>query len=205
MKITWDNYPSDEIRYGDCSYKPSFPHACLKLPALANYAHPMGFPGGSVVKNQPPNTGDEGPQLAMMGESQGCSRAAATVCGFSLGTMARSVSLSRGAREVGSPCKWRGGARHCSWAMVGESGLETCWRRSLEVFLGLRQETLGSLDLCRWPQGASPGGSKKKRNRDIFLIPVKRQSFFFFLKRMKSKTLSCAHFTIYNLQTKQRG
>ena len=39
---------------------------------------------------------------------------------------ARSVSLSWGAREVGSPCEWRGGARHCSRAMVGESGLETC-------------------------------------------------------------------------------
>ena len=39
---------------------------------------------------------------------------------------ARSVSLAWGAREVGSPCEWRGGARHCSRAMVGESGLETC-------------------------------------------------------------------------------
>ena len=37
-----------------------------------------------------------------------------------------SVSLSWGARAVGSPCEWRGGARHCSRAMVGESGLETC-------------------------------------------------------------------------------
>ena len=35
-------------------------------------------------------------------------------------------SLSWGAREVGSPCEWRGGARHCSRAMVGECGLETC-------------------------------------------------------------------------------
>ena len=42
------------------------------------------------------------------------------------GTTARSVSLSWGAREVGSPYEWRGGARHCSRAMVGESGLETC-------------------------------------------------------------------------------
>ena len=41
------------------------------------------------------------------------SRAAAPVCGFSRGTTARSVSLSWGAREVGSPCEWRGGARHC--------------------------------------------------------------------------------------------
>ena len=30
------------------------------------------------------------------------------------------------AREVGSPCEWRGGARHCSRAMGGDSGLETC-------------------------------------------------------------------------------
>ena len=29
-------------------------------------------------------------------------------------------------RKVGSPCEWRGGARHCSRAMVGESGLESC-------------------------------------------------------------------------------
>ena len=36
------------------------------------------------------------------------------------------MSLSWGAREVGTPCEWRGGARHCSRAMVGESGLETC-------------------------------------------------------------------------------
>ena len=39
---------------------------------------------------------------------------------------ARSVSLSWGAREVGSPFEWRAGARHCSRVMGGESGLETC-------------------------------------------------------------------------------
>ena len=72
------------------------------------------------------HAGDEGPHLSMTGESRGCSRAAAPVCGFSRGTTARSVSLSWGAREVGSPCEWRGAARHCSRAMVGESGLETC-------------------------------------------------------------------------------
>ncbi|VAS31960.1 Uncharacterised protein [Klebsiella pneumoniae] len=71
-------------------------------------------------------SGDEGPHLSMTGESRGCSRAAAPVCGFSRGTTARSVSLSWGAREVGSPCEWRGGARHCSRAMGGDSGLETC-------------------------------------------------------------------------------
>ena len=36
------------------------------------------------------------------------------------------IPVTWGAREVGSPCEWRGGARHCSRAMVGESGLETC-------------------------------------------------------------------------------
>ena len=70
-------------------------------------------------------------------------------------------------REVGSPCEWRGGACHCSRVMVGESGLETCWRRSLEVYLGLRQETLASLDLCRWPQGASHGGSEKSGKLEL--------------------------------------
>src|SRR5574341_761206 len=49
------------------------------------------------------HAGDEGPHLSMTGESRGCSRAAALVCGFSRGTTARSVSLSWGAREVGSP------------------------------------------------------------------------------------------------------
>ena len=28
--------------------------------------------------------------------------------------------------KIEGPCEWRGGARHCSRAMVGESGLETC-------------------------------------------------------------------------------
>ena len=48
------------------------------------------------------HAGDEGPHLSMTGESRGCSRAAAPVCGFSRGTTARSVSLSWGAREVQS-------------------------------------------------------------------------------------------------------
>ena len=70
--------------------------------------------------------GDEGPHLVITGESRGGSRAAAPGYGFSRGTRASSVSLSWGAREVGSPCEWRGGARHCSRVMVGESGLDTC-------------------------------------------------------------------------------
>src|SRR5574342_382437 len=83
------------------------------------------------------HTGDEGPPLSMTGESRGCSRAAAPVCAFSRGTTARSVSLSWGAREVGSPCEWRGRARHCSRAMVG----------------------------CRGPAPADPGYSKERRRR----------------------------------------
>src|SRR5574337_799422 len=46
---------------------------------------------------------------AITGESRGGSRAVAPGCGFSRGTTARSVSLSWGAREVGSPWEWRGG------------------------------------------------------------------------------------------------
>ena len=34
----------------------------------------------------PGHAGDEGPHLSMTGESRGCSRAAAPVCGFSRGT-----------------------------------------------------------------------------------------------------------------------
>ena len=40
----------------------------------------MGFPGGSDGKESVCNAGDEGPHLAMTGESWGCSRAAAPVC-----------------------------------------------------------------------------------------------------------------------------
>ena len=83
------------------------------------------------------HAGDEGPHLSMTGESRGCSRAAAPVCCFSRGTTARSVSLSWGAREVGSPCEWRGRAPHCSRAMVG----------------------------CRGPAPADPGYSKERRRR----------------------------------------
>src|SRR5574340_383525 len=57
--------------------------------------------------------------------------------GAAEGSAARSVSLSWGAREVGSPCEWRGRARHCSRAMVG----------------------------CRGPAPADPGYSKERRRR----------------------------------------
>ena len=48
------------------------------------------------------HAGDEGPHLAMTGESRGGSRAAAPGRGFSRGPTARSVSLSWGVRGVGS-------------------------------------------------------------------------------------------------------
>ena len=76
-------------------------------------------------------------------------QAAAPVWGFSRGTTGSSGSLSCGNREVRSPWAGQGGARHCSQVRVGESGLMTGRKRTLDVFLGLRQETLGSLDLCR--------------------------------------------------------
>ena len=96
----------------------------------------------------------------MTGASCAFSRGAVPGWGFSQDTMGSSGSLSCGDRKVRSPCTCGGGARHCSRVMVGESGLKTR-RRTLKVFLGSQQETLGSLDLCRWPQGASQGASEK--------------------------------------------
>src|SRR5574337_725534 len=69
----------------------------LKSEFLANMSHEIRTPMNGIIGMTP-------------GESRGCSRAAAPVCGFSRGTTARSVSLSWGAREVGSPREWRGGA-----------------------------------------------------------------------------------------------
>ena len=48
------------------------------------------------------------------------SRAAAPEWIFTRGTTGSSRSLSCGAREVRSPCVWRGGARLCSRGMLGE-------------------------------------------------------------------------------------
>ena len=57
----------------------------------------------------PGHAGRECPQLARTGASQGFPRAAAPVGVFSRGTTRISGSLSCGAREVRSPCAWRGG------------------------------------------------------------------------------------------------
>ena len=69
----------------------------------------LGFPGGSEVKNLP--VMQETHQLARTGASQGFPRVAAPVGVFSRVTTRISGSLSCGAREVRSPCAWRGGAR----------------------------------------------------------------------------------------------
>ena len=68
----------------------------------------------------PGHAGKEGPQLARTGASQGFPRAAAPVGVFSRGTTRISGSLSCGAREVRSPCAWRGGARPGSRVTGGD-------------------------------------------------------------------------------------
>ena len=72
------------------------------------------------------HAGDEGPHLSDDGRVSGWFSSGGPRVRFPTRYLAGSVSLSWGAREVGSPCEWRGGARHCSRLMVGESGLETC-------------------------------------------------------------------------------
>ena len=81
--------------------------------------------GSLVIKSCWPSRSDSLGIPSPFGPQAGA-RVAAPGCGFSRGTPARSVSLSWGAREVGSPCEWRGGARHFYRVMVGESGLATC-------------------------------------------------------------------------------
>ena len=44
--------------------------SCAEVRALANYAHPIGFPGGSVVKNPPANTGDSRDTRLIPGSEQ---------------------------------------------------------------------------------------------------------------------------------------
>ena len=107
------------------------------------------------------HAGQEGPHLAMTGASHGFSQAVGPVWGFSRGTMGSSGSLSCGAREIRSPCEWRGGSHHCSRLMLGELGLKTHGRRTLEVFLGWRRESLVSLDFGRGLEGTSQGASER--------------------------------------------
>ena len=68
---------------------------------------PVEF-GERIRDCSPGHAGKEGPHLAMTGASRGFSRAAAPVWSFSQSTSESSGSLSCGAREVRSPCAWRG-------------------------------------------------------------------------------------------------
>src|SRR5574337_1189043 len=93
---------------------------------------------------------------AMTGESRGCSRAAAPVCGFSRGTTARSVSLPRGARAVGPPCAWRRGS-----ASLLPSHGRGIWPRDVlkEVSRGLSRVEAGNPGFPRLVQVTSGGFS----------------------------------------------
>ena len=80
------------------------------LSGLKGVQPPLPF-GERTGDCSPGHAGNEGPQVARTGASQGFPRAAAPVGVFSRGTTRISGSLSCGAREVRSACAWRGGAR----------------------------------------------------------------------------------------------
>ena len=86
------------------------------LSGLKGVEPPLQF-GERTRDCSPGQAGKEGPQLAMTGASHGFPQAAAPMGVFSRGTMRTSGSLSCSAREVRSPCTWRGGAGHHSRVM----------------------------------------------------------------------------------------
>ena len=90
------------------------------LSGLKGVQPPLPF-GERTRDCSPGHAGKEGPQLARTGASQGFPRAAAPVGVFSRGTTRISGSLSCGAREVRSPCAWRGGS--ASWLSSHGRGL----------------------------------------------------------------------------------
>ncbi|VDM16675.1 unnamed protein product [Wuchereria bancrofti] len=119
------------------------------------------------------HAGDEGPHLSMTGESRGCSRAAAPVCGFSRGTTARGIwprdvlkKVSRGLSrvEAGNP----GFPRLVQTPIAGS--LQTGDRR-VRPRLGLRHGTplasrdvpgeRGRLSSCIWNLGFFPNDARK--------------------------------------------
>ena len=89
------------------------------LSGLKGVQPPLQF-GERTRDCSPGHAGKEGPQLAMTGVSQGFPRAAAPMALFSRGMTRISGSLSCGAREVRSPCAWRGGARPGSRVTGGD-------------------------------------------------------------------------------------
>ena len=86
------------------------------LSGLKGVEPPLQF-GERTRDCSPGQAGKEGPHLAMTGASHGFPQAAAPMGVFSRGTTSTSGSLSCGAREVRSPCAWRGGAGHHSRVM----------------------------------------------------------------------------------------
>ena len=89
------------------------------LSGLKGVKPPVKF-GERTRDCSPGQAGKEGPHLAMSGASHGFPQAAAPVGVFSRGTTRTSGSLSCGARELMSPCAWRGGAGHHSRVMESD-------------------------------------------------------------------------------------
>ena len=86
---------------------------------------PQGSPASSSVWREDPGLlsrpcRKRRPSAREDAVSQGFPQAVAPLGVFSLGTTRISGSLSCGAREVRSPCAWRGGARHGSRVMGGD-------------------------------------------------------------------------------------
>ena len=94
------------------------------LSGLKGVKHPVEF-GERTQDCYPGHAGKEGLHLAMTEAYRGFSRAGEPVWDFSRGMTGSSGSLSCGAREVRSPCAWRGGARPGSRVTGGDQGLET--------------------------------------------------------------------------------
>ena len=109
---------------------------------------------------------------------RGCSRAAAPVCGFARGTTARSVSLSWGAREVGSPCEWRGGARHCSRAMGGASRDSTGFGALEEGLTGFAESSPSNIPYFSQPsrKACLPNISPVHLPSNSRVLPLKASS-----------------------------
>ena len=89
------------------------------LSGLKGFKPPLQF-GEKTQDCSPGQAGKEGTHLARTGASQGFARAATPLGVFSRGTTRVSGSLSCGAREVRSPCAWRGGARPGSRVTGGD-------------------------------------------------------------------------------------